>query len=63
MRDLAVQLAATQQPDAWTLNDSAWDIVKLPSRTAQAYRLALKQAQAAVRLHDKRQHPQYPWRG
>jgi dipeptidyl aminopeptidase/acylaminoacyl peptidase/Flp pilus assembly protein TadD len=48
-RAFALQVARASREDHWRLNGAAWGTVKAEGRRAEAYALALKQAQAAVR--------------
>jgi tetratricopeptide (TPR) repeat protein len=49
-REFARQVVQTHQEDAGALNEAAWKVVKTRDAGRDAYALALRQAEAAVRL-------------
>ncbi len=49
MRTQALALAERYPVDAMGLNNASWSVVRLPDAEAAAYRLALRQAEAACR--------------
>jgi WD40 repeat protein/tRNA A-37 threonylcarbamoyl transferase component Bud32 len=49
-RDFALQVARTHSENPWRLNLAAWEKVKTAKLAREAYALALRQAEAAIRL-------------
>jgi tetratricopeptide (TPR) repeat protein len=50
VRNLALQMAQVYPEDPDDLSQASWKVVKLPGAEAKAYRVALKQAEAASRI-------------
>jgi tetratricopeptide (TPR) repeat protein len=50
VRERALALAEQYAEDALRLNDASWEVVRQPGANAAAYRLALREAEAASRL-------------
>ncbi len=49
-RSVALQIATTRGDNAFRLSGESWDVVKTPNQSLEAYRLALRKAEAASRV-------------
>jgi Flp pilus assembly protein TadD len=49
-REFALQVAQTHPEDSWQLKEAAWAVVQIRNAGKESYALALRQAEAALRL-------------